>query len=285
MVEINSDLITKIVKKVLAALDKESKKVKITAVFTGAKLGYEKSLTELKKIDSEYNVDWNFIFSDAAKEIHDHNRLKLDFGQKINRNNMVRADVKENDLLLIPLLSRNTAAKLAANFIDSQLLDYIFRALMCSIPTIAVSNAADLQGEDWGNMGFNKIPMQMLIDSEKSLAKLEKYGVKLIKAKNLSAKAFSLLKEKEQFQDSKNYLENNVNKDKIIPEKEDQEKLKEDFVAEKIVNLENKVITYKDINPLPELISKIYVRKDAIITPYAEEVAENKGMVICLQQK
>lgn len=284
MLEINSDLISRIVKKVLAVMEKESKKLKITTIFTGGKLGFKDSVSELKKIDSQYNVDWNFIFSDSAKEILDHNKLRLDFAQKINRKKPVTADLKTNDLLLIAVLTRNTASKIAANFIDSKLLDYISRSLMLSVPTIAASDAADLSGDGWSSLGYKNIPQAMLTDNKNDLAKLESYGVNLVKAKNLSKTTFSILQEKNDFKYSDNNSENNVEKEKDSSVQQTQ-KMIAGVENEQVIKLEKKVITYRDINPLPAAISKIYLREDAIITPYAKEVAANKGMVICSQQK
>lgn len=270
MNQISEDLIRKIIEKVITALEAD-KKMKITVVFTGGKIKFEESLSQLKKIDNNYNVIWNFIFSESAKEIHNHNKIRCEFEQQIRQKPIQFNTVNENDLILIPVLTRNTAAKLSAQFLDTFLLDYIFRSLMASVPVVAASDAADLNGEGWQNLGFNNFSDAIKLENQRHLEKIKSYGIQLTAADNLAEKSFSIL--------------NGDNK-KIVNKSSSQNTVSSLNKSDnKSIYLESKVITYKDINPLAKDIDKIYLKSNAIITPYAREIAERKGMIICLQQK
>lgn len=270
MNQINEELIRKIIKKVIAALEADNK-IKITAIFTGGKIKFEEALSQLKKIDNNYNIAWNFIFSESAKEIHNHNKIRCEFEQQINQKPIQFNTVKENDLLLIPVLTRNTAAKLSAHFLDTCLLDYIFRSLMASVPVIAASDAADLNGVGWQKLGFNNYSDAIKLENQRHLEKIKSYGIQLTDAENLAEKSFSILNG-----DSKKII-NTTDSQNIISSS--------NKLSTKSIHLDSKIITYKDINPLANNIDKIYLNSNAIITPYAREVAERKGMIICLQQK
>jgi hypothetical protein len=268
--QISEELIRKIIEKVITALEAD-KKMKITAVFTGGKIKFEEALSQLKKIDNNYNIIWNFIFSESAKEIHNHNKIRCEFEQQISQKPIQFNTVNENDLLLIPVLTRNTAAKLSAQFLDTCLLDYIFRSLMASVPVVAAYDAADLTGEGWQKLGFNNYSDAIKIENQRHLKKIKSYGIQLTAADNLAEKSFSIL--------------NGDNK-KIVNKSNSQNIISSlDKSNTKSIHLDSKVITYKDINPLTDNIDKIYLKNNAIITPYAREVAERKGMIICLQQK
>ncbi|PUU87151.1 MAG: flavoprotein, partial [Halanaerobium sp.] len=103
------------------------------------------------------------------------------------------------------------------------------------------------------------------------LEKIKSYGIQLTAADNLAEKSFSIL--------------DGDNK-KIINKSSPQNTVSSfDKSNNKSIYLDSKVITYKDINPLSTDIDKIYLNSNAIITPYAREIAERKGMIICLQQK
>lgn len=270
MNQISEELIRKIIKKVIAALEADNK-IKITAIFTGGKIKFEEALSQLKKIDKKYNIVWNFIFSESAKEIHNHNKIRCEFEQQINQKPIQFNTVKENDLLLIPVLTRNTAAKLSAHFLDTCLLDYIFRSLMSSVPVIAASDAADLNGAGWQKLGFNNYSDAIKLENQRHLEKIKSYGIQLTAADNLAEKSFSILND-----DNKKII-NTMDSQNIISSS--------DKSNTKSIHLDSKIITYKDINPLANNIDKIYLNSNAIITPYAREVAERKGMIICLQQK
>jgi len=277
MAEINVELITKIVKEVLKSLNLDQtlffKKKKITAVFTGGKIDYQKSINQLKSIDKKFKPEWQLIFSKSAEEILDTKKIAAELGAEIFDAKNALAGIKNRDLVIIPVLTMNSAAKLASHFLETEVLYYIFKSLILGIPVIAAKNAADLSGSGWQDYLLNKIPAALLADNQKHLAKLESYGIEIVDALKISETVFNIFS-------SADYKNENLNNKSGV---ENEKSLKK--TAQNTVFLDTKVITYKEINPLPEIVEVVNVRKDAVITPYARDIAENKGMIICIQQK
>ncbi|RCW45662.1 MULTISPECIES: flavoprotein [unclassified Halanaerobium] len=298
MVEVNRELIEKIIREVLNTLMTDSfklnkEKKNITAVFTGGKIAYQKSLDQLKKIDSTYDINWSFLFSTAAEKMLDKSEILSALNVDWDNYEADFECINDADLVLIPVMTRNTVAKLSAHFVDSQLIDYIFRAVMCGIPVAAVKNAADISAKGWRELGMNKTPTALLEYNQKQLKRVKSFGIKIVDAADLYKEADSILKN-----ELNSDVEFNFDGESVIFSKSDTAKIqnKAEFNDSNLskensaeagtgtsVVLNKKVITYKDINPIRDTIKKIYVREDAVITPYAREVAENKGMILCLQ--
>lgn len=298
MVEVSRELIERIIREVLNTLMADSfkynkEKINITAVFTGGKIAYKKSLDQLKKIDSTYDVEWSFLFSDAAEKVLDKSEILSALNADENNYKADFECIDDADLVLIPVMTRNTAAKLSAHFVDSQLLDYIFRAVMCGIPVAAVKNAADISGKDWRDLGMNKTPETLMEHNQKQLERVKSFGIKIVDAAELYNEADRILKN-----GLNSGVEINIDAESVELSVSDTSEiqnkaelndgsLSKEYSAEAgtrtSVVLNKKVITYKDINPIQDIIKEIYVREDAVITPYAREVAENKGMILCSQ--
>ncbi|MGM0602717.1 MAG: flavoprotein [Bacillota bacterium] len=290
MVEVSRELIERIVRDVLNSLMADSfsinkEKKNITAVFTGGKIAYQKSLDQLKKIDSSFDVNWSFLFSDAAEKVLDKKEILSSLNADRENHEADFDCIDDTDLVLIPVMTRNTAAKLSAHFVDSQLLDYVFRAVMCGIPVAAVKNAADISGRDWREMGMNSTPEALVEHNEKQLERVKSFGIKIIDAADLYKEADSILTNglKNESENSIKFDSENQRDSADINDGSLSNVNSAEAEEKTSVKFNKKVITYKDINPIQDTIKEIYVREDAVITPYAREVAENKGMILCSQ--
>lgn len=274
MVEVTEELITRLVKEVLESLNNEiSQKKNIIALFTGGKVACEKSLAELKKIDKEFSVDWQLKFSQSAKSVLDYEYI----ASELRVDNFLEDNsfdcLEDADLIIVPVLTRNTAAKISAHFADTTLIDLIFHALMAGIPVLAAQNAADLSSDVWAELGMDKIPPALLEENQKQLKKIKSYGIQLIDAESISQEVKKIFNQ-EKLSSTEKKSENKV-----------ESKDRNDTTNSNSIYLNSKVLTYRDINPLAEDIEIVYVKEDAIITPYARDVAKNKGMIICSQPK
>ncbi|ADQ14436.1 flavoprotein [Halanaerobium hydrogeniformans] len=272
MLEVTEELITRLVKEVLESLNNEiSQKKNIIALFTGGKVDCEKSLSQLKKIDKQFSVNWQLMFSQSAKSVLDYEYIASELGVENFLEENSFACLEDADLIVVPVLTRNTAAKISAHFADTTLIDLIFHGLMAGIPVVAARNAADLSSDIWAELGMDKIPPALLEENQKQLRKIESYGIQLIEAEAISQTVQRLLGQTEKSSagqksnkkvESKNTDNNTINNS---------------------IYLDSKVLTYRDINPLADEIEIVYVKENAIITPYARDVAQNKGMIICSQ--
>ncbi len=273
MADVSVELISRIVKEVLKALNLKPninfKKKKVTAVFTGGKIDYQKSIEQLKNLDNRLEPDWQLIFSESAKEILDCQKIAVELGAEIIDGKAGLADIKDRDLVIVPILTMNSAAKLASHILDTDAIYYTFKSLILGIPVIAAKNAADLSGEGWQEFGLNNISETLLSDNQKHLVKLQSYGIKVVDALKITETALKIFDTGST--QSESFDQELKSKNEKLSRSTDKN----------TVFLDSKVITYREINPLAENIDVVQVRKDAVITPYARDIAENKGMIIC----
>lgn len=286
MTEADVELINKIVKIVLKALSGVKESVfdsqKVTAVFTGGKVDFEKSFAQLKNLDQKFNIEWRLIFSKSAEDILDCEKIAEELDADIVDSKNLLGSVKESDLIIIPVLTMNSAAKLASHILDSYLLYYIFKSLIMGVPVIAAKNAADLNGNSWRAKGLDGLSESILADNQKHLQKLSDYGIKVVDAQEIGKSAATIFDNKSLNSVEKPAESIELN-DEILSAQKVRNISKES--EDNSAFLENKVISYKEINPLADSIDVVYVRDDAVVTPYARDIAENKGMIICTQQK
>ena len=287
MTEADVELINKIVKIVLNTLSgvKESvfESKKVTAVFTGGKVDLEKSLIQLKSLDQRFNIDWQLIFSKSAEDILDCEKIAEELDGDIVESKNLLGSVKDKDLIIVPVLTMNSAAKLASHILDSYLLYYVFKSLIMGVPVIAAKNAADLNGDSWRAKGLTGLTENLLVDNQKHLQKLSDYGIKVVDAQEIEKSAANIFDNKFSSSLEKSTAENLESTEDIASIKRSQNVSKDN--EENSAVLDNKVISYKEINPLADSVEVVYVRDDAVVTPYARDIAENKGMIICTQQK
>ncbi|MFP4020604.1 MAG: flavoprotein [Halanaerobium sp.] len=273
MAEVNVELISIIVREVLKSLNLQQntnlKTKKITAVFTGGKIDYQKSIDQLKILDNKFKPDWQLIFSKSAEEILNSQKIASELGAEIVDGRSALANIKERDLIIVPILTMNSAAKLASHILDTDVTYYIFKSLILGIPVIAAKNAADLSGEGWQAMGLNQMMDPLIVDNQKNLAKLQSYGIKVIDALKITDTVLKIFNTEST---------QNVSFDNDFITENGRSN---QSTAQNTVFLDSKVITYREINPLAEHVEVVHVREDAVITPYARDIAKNKGMIIC----
>lgn len=160
------------------------------AIFTGGSIGLEQSLGELQKLQV-LNIELTVVLSVAAEEIVGIQRIKDCLGSDISvittQSSYPGMLLREADLVLVPVLTQNTAAKLAYTLSDTLATTLIMQALMLGKPVLAAINAADPQ-DSWrikGNMG--KCPPGLSQALRENLRKIEGYGIQLVQVDDLAA--------------------------------------------------------------------------------------------------
>ena len=163
---------------------------KALAIFTGGTIGLEQSLGELLKLQA-LNIELTVVLSAAAKEIVGIKRIKDCLGSDTSvittQSSYPGKLLREADIVLVPVLTQNTAAKLAYTLSDTLATTLIMQALMLGKPVLAAINAADPQ-DSWrvkGNMG--KCPPGLLQALRENLRKVEGYGIRLVQVEDLAA--------------------------------------------------------------------------------------------------
>ena len=148
-------------------------KEKILVVITGSTNNLEQIVLELRKISKNY--DLSLIFSEAAKNIIDENvfsefHIIKDFSIK-NYDEIL----SKNDIILLPLLTKNTVAKLVVGIRDNAVTNLVSKALLLEKRVIAAYDSCIVN---------NEVPYAKLINS--NVEKLKDYGLIFVQAKELA---------------------------------------------------------------------------------------------------
>jgi hypothetical protein len=173
-----------------------AQKYNVLAVFTGGSIGLETSLEELKTLQAN-GSDLTVVLSQAAETIVGENWIKEKLGQEVrvftSQSPYPGKYLRMADIVLVPVLTQNTAAKLAYTLADTMVCTLIMQALMLGKHVIAAANAADPR-DGWRiekNMG--QLSPALCEALENNLKKIAAYGIKLIPVNQLAASAKKLL--------------------------------------------------------------------------------------------
>lgn len=173
-----------------------AKRHKVLAIFTGGAVGLDQALTELGAIQG-LNAEIAVVLSPAAEEIVGVDRIKEALGADIDiiidRSPYLGNVLREADAVLVPVLTQNTAAKIAHTFTDSLASALILQALLLGKPVIAAANAADPgYGRPAEAYGAQVAPaLRQALKS--NLQKVYDYGIQVVDVGCLAAAAAKLL--------------------------------------------------------------------------------------------
>ena len=168
-------IVQEVVKKINSQniIEEFSPKEKILVVITGSTNNLEQIVLELRKISKNY--DLSLVFSEAAKDIIDENlfsefHIIKDFSIK-NYDEIL----SKNNIILLPLLTKNTVAKLVVGIRDNAVTNLVSKALLLEKRVIAAYDSCIVN---------NKVPYAKLINS--NVEKLKDYGLIFVQAKELA---------------------------------------------------------------------------------------------------
>ena len=150
-----------------------SPKEKILVAITGSTNNLEQIVLELRKISKNY--DLSLVFSEAASNIIDENMFSefhiiKDFSIK-NYDEIL----SKNDIILLPLLTKNTVAKLVVGIRDNAVTNLVSKALLLEKRVIAAYDSCIVNSE---------VPYAKLINS--NVERLKDFGLIFVQAKELA---------------------------------------------------------------------------------------------------
>ena len=150
-----------------------SPKEKILVVITGSTNNLEQIVLELRKISKNY--DLSLVFSEAASNIINENvfsefHIIKDFSIK-NYDEIL----SKNDIILLPLLTKNTVAKLVVGIRDNAVTNLVSKALLLEKRVIAAYDSCIVN---------NEVPYAKLINS--NVERLKDFGLIFVQAKELA---------------------------------------------------------------------------------------------------
>lgn len=165
---------------------------RVLAVFTGGTTGLETALTELQLLQA--NAEIIVALSPAAEKIAGAARIREKLGADIaliTTQSPYGGDLLADiELVLVPVLTQNTAAKLALTLADTFVTTVILRALLCGKPVLAVPDAADPKQVQ----SKAARPAPALVRAlQDNLKKLETFGIAFASVNQLAAEARKLI--------------------------------------------------------------------------------------------
>ncbi|HMM21111.1 MAG TPA: flavoprotein [Selenomonadales bacterium] len=172
----------------------------ILALFTGGTIGLEQGLTALAGLKPLAAV--SVVLSEAAEQVVGKDRI---YGRLGGETPVVTACcpypgkiLRAADVVVIPVLTQNTAAKLAHTLSDTMVTTLVLQALMLGKPVIVAANAADPRDSWRASAGMGRSPAGLVRALQDNLKKLEGLGAVLVDAGSLAAECRKYLAAKEQ---------------------------------------------------------------------------------------
>ena len=175
------ELITRIVRDVLAEQPRQATpatgKPSALVLFSGALLGFDAALESLKRASAHVNLDWRQ--TESASRILDQERIAA-----LGMTPVEKSLVQAHDLLIIPTLTANLAAKVAHGIGDCLASNVVAEFIMSNKPVVVATNgvcpdSADKRG--W----FPQMPSGYAAMLRENLAALKSFGVHLATAETL----------------------------------------------------------------------------------------------------
>ncbi|MEJ6466278.1 flavoprotein [Fusobacterium ulcerans] len=142
-------------------------------IINGGTGNLEQIILELKKISEKYELD--IVFSEAGEKIV--SKEKFQNFNVIDKFEMETCEplLKKNDIIILPLLTKNSCAKIAVGIRDNAVTYLISKALLAQKEIVAVYDSciADNKTAYGNQINFN-------------IEKLKSYGIIFVKSSELS---------------------------------------------------------------------------------------------------
>ena len=180
-----------IVQEVLKRLEKDSvsKKKKGLVILNGGTTNLEQIVLELEKIKKEYEIE--IIFSEAGEKLVGEEKFKnFDIKKEVTMENC-NSLLLENEIILLPLLTKNTCAKVAVGIRDNVVTYIISKALLAGKKIVAVYDSCIVKAD-------NEYGKQLNLN----IKRLQEFGITFVESKNLAE--YVLNEQKNQILDLKN---------------------------------------------------------------------------------
>lgn len=149
-------------------------------LFTGALLGFEDSLESLRLIAAD-GVELDYVQSPSAQRILDQDKIAALGMTEVNKKL-----VTEHQMLIIPTLTVNTAAKAAYGMADGLASNLIQEFVMAARPIVVVRTAAcpdSAEKRGW----FPNLPPGFAVVLRENLTRLASFGIRLCSASGMHA--------------------------------------------------------------------------------------------------
>ncbi|MFR2270438.1 MAG: flavoprotein [Clostridium sp.] len=270
---IQNALIEYIVNKVIEKLEQRQKTTLV--LFTGASIGFRQSIESLNKLQKN---GWQFkvVISKAAEDVLTEDLIK----KSLNIESVIKEDDKpdikelldQNNLIIIPSLTINTASKIANCISDTLITNIVSKAMMSGKKIIASLNACCIENEERKSIYGDNVSLAYKNKLKNNLETIKSYEIELTTSENLFYKVEKYSKKN---LNTNNLVINNQSKDnkKTIDLKQPQDK------NSLYIKLDKKVISRADVYE-NRGYNYIFVDKGSLITDLAKEEAKKLNLKI-----
>ena len=270
---IQNALIEYIVNKVIEKLEQRQKTALV--LFTGASIGFRQAIESLNKLQQN---GWQFkvVISKAAEDILTEDLIK----KSLNIESVIKEDDKpdikelldQNNLIIIPSLTINTASKIANCISDTLITNIVSKAMMSGKKIIASLNACCIENEERKSIYGDNVSLAYKNKLKNNLETIKSYEIELTTSENLFYKVEKYSKKN---LNTNNFVINNQSKDnkKTIDLKQPQDK------NSLYIKLDKKVISRADVYE-NRGYNYIFVDKGSLITDLAKEEAKKLNLKI-----
>ena len=270
---IQNALIEYIVNKVIEKLEQRQKTALV--LFTGASIGFRQAIESLNKLQQN---GWQFkvVISKAAEDVLTEDLIK----KSLNIESVIKEDDKpdikelldQNNLIIIPSLTINTASKIANCISDTLITNIVSKAMMSGKKIIASLNACCIENEGRKSIYGDNVSLAYKNKLKNNLETIKSYEIELTTSENLFYKVEKYSKKN---LNTNNLVINNQSKDnkKTIDLKQPQDK------NSLYIKLDKKVISRADVYE-NRGYNYIFVDKGSLITDLAKEEAKKLNLKI-----
>jgi hypothetical protein len=220
-------------------------------------------------------LQYDIVMTESAKRVIPQKYVDALNGKLIECKEELTNAVREDDLVLIPVMTRNTLAKCAVGIEDNLVTLGIAEALMMDRKIIAVSDSFDPQNSKNVGLGLsrNEAYNRFILSYRDNLSSL---GVDFIEGDQLGGtlkSKFLLLNDSSAGSQEKKTASNTEVKDKNITD----HNIPKPCGKNKILS---DVVTAKDILANMDNSREIYIKQGSLITPLAKDYVDNNNIVI-----
>ena len=275
---IEESIIDYIVEKVVEKIINRSKRGLI--LFTGATIGYSQSIESINKLKRD---GWEFdvVMSKSAQEVITVDLVKKAIGiSNIITNedgSVIKELLQRNNVIVIPTLTINSAAKIANCISDTLVTNIVSKALISGKPIVASVNGCcpdnkerrEIYGDNLSDFHKKRLSNNLEI--------LRSYNIKLSSSEKLYKNVNKILLKSFNLYKSNKFI-NEVyvsNGDKVVSSNAEP-KTVDDISS---IRLNKKILSRKDIWDNKKF-STIFVKKNTLITDLARDEAQRLNITL-----
>ena len=275
---IEESIIDYIVEKVVEKIINRSKRGLI--LFTGATIGYSQSIESINKLKRD---GWEFdvVMSKSAQEVITVDSVKKAIGVSniiTNENgSVIKELLQRNNVIVIPTLTINSAAKIANCISDTLVTNIVSKALISGKPVVASINGCcpdnkerrEIYGDNLSDFHKKRLSNNLEI--------LRSYNIKLSSSEKLYKNVNKILLKSFNLYKSNKFIKEVYvsNGDKVVSSNAEP-KTVDDISS---IRLNKKILSRKDIWDNKKF-STIFVKQNTLITDLARDEAQRLNITL-----